>query len=935
MSNVTTQNEDAYICTSFKLDDDHQYITNIQPLATADIAHHMFAFGCEKPASSSNSWNCESVVCQGPKSILFAWGRNAPALQLPDDVAFKVGPKTSYKYIVVNIHYLKKVSNDRSGLALSVSSNPRRYQAGIMLLISGNIAIPPKTQKYTTKFSCKYVGKTLKVFAYRVHAHVHGDVNAAYRPRDSEWTQLAKGDPQWPQAFYPTDAIYDVKDGDALVGQCTYHNDENKYVYAGSTHNDEMCNIYLMYYTDNADDVMDVCGGNTYPSLERDIPAEADHKPPPPSTFNLDKDNSGGAGAGNPMSHHDMEGSKLHSSSLSQNSNQNENNKKQQQQIASQQNSLAYLLSQVGQQQQNNNNENSDDYYDDVEQGRSKSRGNGGNGPESSGGGDDLQSLLLDSGSLLDLDNGGGGGGGESDDYGSSLTDSASSLLLAAELAKLNKNNKNGESNKKNQALSNKIKNQILNNILPQTVSITRYTLVDKWYDGSKANFGQIGGIAVDQKMSTITVFHRGSQIWETDSFNLNYEFNTKKYTSIPVNTVVTLNVNTGQIVRQFGSSMFYMPHGLKIDSEGNIWLTDVGRHQVLKFAPNNLNQPVLVVGEAMVPGNDKKHFCQPADIAILKNGDFFVADGYCNSRIVKFSSKGEFLDEWSSEDQGMPAHFFVPHSLALHEQQNLLCVADRENYRVQCFDLNGNFLHETSMADYGPVYSVTFGNNNGSVLYAINGYNSRLKAQYEKKIVLISTKSGAITGSIALSADIRTPHSLAVSDDAAEIYIGNLNPPTVFKYMLVNYNFNSKSNGQKSSKSNSTTKSAADPDKDNFRTSMFIMGFLVVPLVLVIITATIARLRHMGKLRRMNIVGLGSGLESKQKELGKWMGRTANSKNRNGFTRLRQESGDEEEAEQLTKTKTHSLSSNGNQENSDNESNSEQELHLPKISKA
>jgi len=125
-------------------------VANIEPLTNADIAHHMFAFGCSKPASSSNSWNCGNVVCQGEKSILFAWGRNAPALLLPDglyqflllfiisqtelkliesffllkDVAFKVGPSTDINYIVVNIHYLKKVSNDRSGLAITVSDKP-------------------------------------------------------------------------------------------------------------------------------------------------------------------------------------------------------------------------------------------------------------------------------------------------------------------------------------------------------------------------------------------------------------------------------------------------------------------------------------------------------------------------------------------------------------------------------------------------------------------------------------------------------------------------------------------------------------------------------------------------------------------------------------------------------------------------------------------
>lgn len=211
----------------------------------------------------------------------------------------------------------------------------------------------------------------------------------------------------------------------------------------------------------------------------------------------------------------------------------------------------------------------------------------------------------------------------------------------------------------------------------------------------------------------------------------------------------------------------------------------------MLKFAPNNTNQPILVVGTAMEPGSDKKHFCQPADIAILKNGDFFVADGYCNSRIVKFSHTGEFIGEWSSEDEGMPSHFFVPHSLALHEKQNLLCVADRENYRVQCFDLNGNSVHQTSMADYGPVYGVDFGANNGSVLYAINGYNSRMTTQYEKKIFVVSTKTGDIVASIPLNPEIRTPHSLAVNDDATTIIIGNLNPPAVFKYMLLNYNCN------------------------------------------------------------------------------------------------------------------------------------------------
>ena len=189
-----------------------------------------------------------------------------------------------------------------------------------------------------------------------------------------------------------------------------------------------------------------------------------------------------------------------------------------------------------------------------------------------------------------------------------------------------------------------------------------------------------------------------------------------------------------------------------------------------------------------MEPGNDRTHFCQPADVAVLSTGEFFVADGYCNSRIVKFSKTGEYLSEWSSEDEKMPSHFFVPHSLALHEAQNLLCVADRENFRIQCFDLNGNFLHETSSADFGPIYSVAFAANNASVLYAVNGYNSRKDTQYDKKIFLISTKTGSVTGSINLNENARTPHALCLTDDASEIYVADLDPPVVFKYALVNY---------------------------------------------------------------------------------------------------------------------------------------------------
>jgi hypothetical protein len=83
MPNVTTQNEDAYMATYYKLGDDERYITSIEPLTNAKIAHHMFVYGCEKPSQLKSYW--EGVdVCRGQKALLFAWGLNAKALELPE-----------------------------------------------------------------------------------------------------------------------------------------------------------------------------------------------------------------------------------------------------------------------------------------------------------------------------------------------------------------------------------------------------------------------------------------------------------------------------------------------------------------------------------------------------------------------------------------------------------------------------------------------------------------------------------------------------------------------------------------------------------------------------------------------------------------------------------------------------------------------------------
>lgn len=92
------------------------------------------------------------------------------------------------------------------------------------------------------------------------------------------------------------------------------------------------------------------------------------------------------------------------------------------------------------------------------------------------------------------------------------------------------------------------------------------------------------------------------------------------------------------------------MPHGITVDHENNVWLTDVALHQVFKFGPSSEGSTgnlLMTLGSPFEPGNDFDKFCKPTSVAVATNGEFYVADGYCNSRIVKFSSSGRVLLQW------------------------------------------------------------------------------------------------------------------------------------------------------------------------------------------------------------------------------------------------------------------------------------------------
>ena len=141
-------------------------------------------------------------------------------------------------------------------------------------------------------------------------------------------------------------------------------------------------------------------------------------------------------------------------------------------------------------------------------------------------------------------------------------------------------------------------------------------------------------------------------------------------------------------------NAMFDGPHSVKMnpyDKEKHIWVIDNGAQQIHKFT--NDGTLVMTLGERGKRGTDQTHFGGPADIAFLPNGDFFIADGYQNSRVVKFNKDGKYLLEWGKWGPG-PGEFNQLHSVAVDAKQRVY-VADRVNSRIQVFDANGKFLDQ------------------------------------------------------------------------------------------------------------------------------------------------------------------------------------------------------------------------------------------------
>jgi DNA-binding beta-propeller fold protein YncE len=152
----------------------------------------------------------------------------------------------------------------------------------------------------------------------------------------------------------------------------------------------------------------------------------------------------------------------------------------------------------------------------------------------------------------------------------------------------------------------------------------------------------------------------------------------------------------SGKVLKTWGEKMFVWPHGIRVDRDGFLWITD-GRarngigQQVFKFTRDG--QLLMTLGKKGVSGDGPDRFNSPTDVAVAPNGDIFVSDGHVNSRIVKFSKDGTFIKAWGRRGDG-PGEFNVPHTIFFDSRGRLL-VGDRSNRRIQIFDQDGQFLDQ------------------------------------------------------------------------------------------------------------------------------------------------------------------------------------------------------------------------------------------------
>jgi len=207
---------------------------------------------------------------------------------------------------------------------------------------------------------------------------------------------------------------------------------------------------------------------------------------------------------------------------------------------------------------------------------------------------------------------------------------------------------------------------------------------------------------------------------------------------SNPVDPIFKFDRHNGDILANFGGGIMMTPHGIHVDADGNVWVTDFAGnaagtkgHQVHKFSSDG--ELLMSLGTAGQPGSGPNQFNQPNDVIVGPDGSIYVADGHngqgltsnaameegraegSTARIIKFAPDGTRIKEWGQIGV-RHGEFRTPHALEF-DSHGRLWVADRGNHRLEIFDQDGNYLESRYM--YGRISGIFI--TEDDMLYAID----------------------------------------------------------------------------------------------------------------------------------------------------------------------------------------------------------------------
>uniref|UniRef100_A0A8B9CX43 Peptidylglycine alpha-amidating monooxygenase n=1 Tax=Anser brachyrhynchus TaxID=132585 RepID=A0A8B9CX43_9AVES len=739
MPGVTPKQSDTYLCMSVPLPvDDEAYVVDFKPHASMDTVHHMLLFGCNEPSSTENYWDCDEGTCKDKSNILYAWARNAPPTRLPKGVGFRVGGETGGKFFVLQVHYgdisaFRDKHKDCSGVTLHLTHQKQPLIAGMYLMMSVSTVIPPGEKVVDADIACHYKRFPMHLFAYRVHTHRLGKVVSGYRVRNGQWTLIGRQSPQLPQAFYPVEHPVDVSYDDILAARCVFSGEgRTTETHIGGTANDEMCNFYIMYYMEAKHAVSYMtCTQNANPEMFRNIPQEANI--PIPVKPDMLKMTHG--------HHEEIKDTDKSSLQLS----------KGEEELILDQGDFYSLLSKLLGEREDVAHVHNQNPTEKAE-----------------------TDLVAEIANVV-----------QKKDLAREITnhdERDNTILVRDRIHKFHRLESTLRPPESRHFSLQHPKHGEGSWDKEHTGDFHIEEAVE--WPGLDLKLGQVSGLALDLE-NNLVVFHRGDHVWDENSFDSKFVYQQRGLGPIEQNTILVLNPSTAKLLHSTGKSLFYLPHGLSIDKNGNYWVTDVALHQVFKLGAD-AKEPLLTLGVALQPGSDKNHFCQPTDVAVDPiTGSVYVSDGYCNSRIIQFSPNGLYIMQWGEETslgRARPGQFRIPHSLALIPDFSQLCVADRENGRIQCFRLGtGEFVREIKHKSFGrELFAVSYAP--GGLLFAVNGMPYPGEAEPAQGFVMNFSTGEIIDTFIPLRKRFEMPHDVVASEDKT-VFVGDVHARTVWKF--------------------------------------------------------------------------------------------------------------------------------------------------------